>query len=194
MQNEAHLWRLPELDQTPCTWLQILPAPGKLLFILYEITLAVNPSQVYEPSSVLGNRDQVLKTFLWSTIKGLRLNLNSNAAAKTGSFAEEQKFWILHWCDLVLLLTCLDLSSAIIRNPARRELFLWKKSKCAFLQKDTEGIPAYTEAADDKWPLKKMMQHTVVLPGAQSSRLEVETSSFPALLIFSLFSNFGEQL
>lgn len=38
-----------------------------------------------------------------------------------------------------------------------------------------------------------MMQHSAVVPGAQSSRLELKTSNFPALLIFSGFEKFPIQ-
>lgn len=167
MQNEAHLWRLTDLYHTLCTWLQILPAPGKLLFILWEITLAVNPSPAYQPSSLFEHRVESLKTFLVSAINGLKLNLNSNGVAKTETSAEVHKFWTLHWCDhLVLLLTtCSDLSNAIVRNLAREDLFLWERSNCAFIQKDLESFPDFTNAADNKCPLKKIIQHSTGVLG-----------------------------
>lgn len=64
---------------------------------------------------------------------------------------------------------------------------------CLSAERYREYIPASTKAADDKCPLKKMMQHSVVVPGAQSSRLELKKSNFPALLIFSGFEKFPIQ-
>lgn len=79
------------------------------------------------------------------------------------------------------------------QEPSKKKAFLWKKSQCAFLQKD-KSIGASTKVADDNCPLKKMMQqHSAVVPGAQSSRLELETSNFPALLIFTRFEKFPIQ-
>lgn len=69
---------------------------------------------------------------------------------------------------------------------------LKEKYICVFYWK-IQSIPASTKATDDECPLKKMMQYYAVVPGAQTSRLELKTSNFPALLIFSGFQKFPIQ-